>query len=119
MITDDLEVGCGLSDLAFADFAQDLSEKSLSQFVMKSQGPETGRRLYFFSDHSWFLTLEFLSAVSTEQDITCLVAHGSGVQSDQALDFVVKTYPEWEWGAQPKNWPPTGAQSRLPLTFVF
>lgn len=106
LITDSLEVGCGWSDLAFADFAEVLREKSTMQFALKSKGLETGRRLYFFSDNSWFLTAEFFNAQSTDKDITCLIAHGAGEQSDQALDFSVKELPEWEWGTVPELWPP-------------
>ncbi len=100
VITDSLELGCGWSDLVYDDLSKRLSEKAKSAFDLSSKGPETTRRLYFFSDRSWFLTLEFFNSGSVEHDITCIVAHGPGETSEVALDYEVEKLPEWKWGRQ-------------------
>ena len=105
LITDSLEIGCGWSDLVYEDLASRLTEKSASQFSLPAKGPESGRRLYFFSDRSWFLTFEFFNSESTSHDISCIVTHGPGETSERALNFVLDQYPSWRWGPKPPNWP--------------
>ena len=106
LVTDSVENGCGLSDPTYDNLASRLSEKSKVQYPMRSKGPETGRRLYIFSDNSWFLTLEFFNADSTGQDVSCVVDHGSAEESQRSIDYILTDYPEWKWGQKPENWPP-------------
>ncbi len=105
LVVDDIQIGCGFSDLVYADLASHLNEKSRLNLALKSQGKETGRRLYFFSDNSWFLTFEFFSEQGVDQDISCIAAKGPGNDSEQALNFVLTDYPKWRWGIAPKAWP--------------
>jgi hypothetical protein len=103
LITDALELGCGWSDLVYEDLSQRLREKHTSGFDLKTKGSETTRRLSFYSDSSWFLTLEFFNSGSVKQDITCIVAHGPGETSEVALNFEVTKFPDWKWGRLPEK----------------
>lgn len=105
LITDVINIGCGLSDTVYSELAKKMPEKSQPQFSYSSKGAESVRRLLFYSDKSWFLTLEFLSDSTVAQDVTCIVAHGSGVESQTAIDYVLVNYPEWKWGTPPPTWP--------------
>ena len=105
LITDAVQIGCGWSDLVYAELEKQLPQKSRNNISIRSKGRESGRRLYFFSDESWFLSLEYFSKVNTEQDISCIVKKGPGSQSEEALQFILESYPDWKWGVQPKSWP--------------
>ena len=99
LVVDVLEEGCGWSDLVYADIASKLSEKSVNNISIKSKGEETGRRLFLFSDRSWFLTLEYFSIESTDRDVSCIVAKGPGETTEDALSYIMKELPPWKWGA--------------------
>lgn len=105
LITENLELGCGISDNFYDYLALHLTERSKLNLPLRSKGSESGRRLYVFADNSWFLTLEFLSSRSVADDITCVVAKGSEKDIESAFEVEVAEYPQWRWGRRPLEWP--------------
>ncbi len=104
LITDVVQIRCGWSDSIYKDLANQLSEKSKMNFNLSSKGKETGRRLYIYSDRSWFLSFEYLSKNNVAQDISCIVAKGSGETSEDALNFILKNCPVWSGDQENNSW---------------
>jgi hypothetical protein len=95
-----LELGCGWSDLVYDYIKNQIKDKSKHHFPLKSQGNETGRRLFIYENADWFLTFEFFSEEDVSKDISCIVAKGTKETLESSLDYKTDVLPDWKWGQQ-------------------
>ncbi len=97
-LTAALVLGCGYSDFVYQDLSERIGERSTGQIVRPGRQGETNRRLYIFSDGSWFWSYEFFHFGDASKDISCIVAKGSDEEFPQALEFYTDELPEGDIG---------------------